>query len=532
MKTTMLQPGEALGIETELTAEVIANETEAWLSSLDEDKIREYSRLHSVEPTFKWVQPYSKTYGDVAADFAAKYGLVLDEFQRRIVRDALAVDEKGQWVNRVAGVSFLRQAGKTAIIEVIELFCSVILGEKILHTSHEVKTSAEAFDRLVGFFDNPEHVDLVQAKRRIVRAPGSQGIWFKNGGYVRFIAREKNSGRGFTVDRIIFDEAMHIKPASIATLLPTTGSGKNQNSAVMYFGTPPGPSHMGEAFTKVREEALRKATGMSWHEWSPEADSMNVDDWKTWARCNPALGAGRYQIPVIIMSRLTMSEEQFAREMLGAWVKVRSDAVVDEVAWEKIEDENSMMVGRRCLAIDVAPDRNYSAVCVAGEREDGSWHIELVDTRKGTEWLAPFVESLISTREPGWFSGVLVDEYGPTGNLLPEFKKRGVRVTTIGFKELMSANLDFFDMVNAQRVFHIGQTQLTASLGVSTKRMVGEKGWKVTRSSGDSNVTPVIAAILALYGASAKKGLKRPKRGEAPKDAPQRRPGGSLVLGW
>ena len=36
-----------------------------------------------------------------------------------------------------------------------ELYGMVVLGERFLHTAHEVKTARKAFLRIAGFFENP-----------------------------------------------------------------------------------------------------------------------------------------------------------------------------------------------------------------------------------------------------------------------------------------------------------------------------------------------------------------------------------------
>ena len=91
-----------------------------------------------------------------------------------------------------------------------------------LHTAHEVKTARKAFLRLAGFFESarqwPELAALVSEVRR---TNGQEAIVLTNGGSVEFIARSKGSGRGFTVDDLVCDEAQELGTEAYAALKPT-----------------------------------------------------------------------------------------------------------------------------------------------------------------------------------------------------------------------------------------------------------------------------------------------------------------------
>ena len=61
-----------------------------------------------------------------------------------------------KFTSSTCGLSVPRQNGKNALLEMRELYGLCVLGERILHTSHAVKTSAEAFRRYSSFFENKE----------------------------------------------------------------------------------------------------------------------------------------------------------------------------------------------------------------------------------------------------------------------------------------------------------------------------------------------------------------------------------------
>ena len=98
--------------------------------------------------------------GEDAAFLSQSYGLSPDEWQSLVVDDVLAVRADGRWVSSRCGLSVPRQNGKNGVLEIVELYKMVVLGRRILHTAHEVKTARKAFLRLCAFFENRQSPEL------------------------------------------------------------------------------------------------------------------------------------------------------------------------------------------------------------------------------------------------------------------------------------------------------------------------------------------------------------------------------------
>ena len=130
----------------------------------------------------------SSADADDAIMLGASYGLKPDEWQELVLRGWLGRRRDGKWASSRCGLSCPRQNGKNAVVEIRELFGIITLGEKWLHTAHEVKTARKAFLRLVSFFENerkyPELAELVESIRK---ANGQEAIFLKNGGSVEFV---------------------------------------------------------------------------------------------------------------------------------------------------------------------------------------------------------------------------------------------------------------------------------------------------------------------------------------------------------
>src|SRR5690625_3365262 len=264
------------------------NSTPAVLLGSQEPRVRLEPRRSE-----KW------TDGDDACFLASSYGLTPDPWQAMVVTAWLGRTQGGTLAAGRCGLAVPRQNGKNGVVEIVELFKMVVLGRRILHTAHEVKTARKAFLRLRGFFENerkwPELAALVLDIRQ---TNGQEAILLTNGGSVEFVARSRGSGRGFTVDDLVLDEAQELSDEQLEALLPTISAAPSGDPQIMMLATPPPPNADGAPWRRMRAAGVDgKDRRLSWHEWSPERAPDPLDTQallECAADTNPALG-GRLQ---------------------------------------------------------------------------------------------------------------------------------------------------------------------------------------------------------------------------------------------
>jgi phage terminase large subunit-like protein len=259
---------------------------------------------------------------DDAVFLSSSYGLTPDDWQEDALESWLGRKRDGRWAAATCGLAVPRQNGKNGAIEVRELFGMVELGEKFLHTAHEVKTARKAFRRIASFFENErEYPELAALAKEIRKTNGQEAIVLTNGGSVEFIARSRGSGRGFTVDVLVCDEAQELTNEELEALLPTISAAPSGNPQVILTGTPPKPDRpQGEAFRAVRKagEANTDAR-LAWTDFGVEDGPIpDVTDRQLWFAVNPALGS-RLQVAEVERELGLMSPEGFAVERLGWW---------------------------------------------------------------------------------------------------------------------------------------------------------------------------------------------------------------------
>lgn len=439
----------------------------------------------------------AKTYGDLAGDLAGDYGLTPDPWQQIVLNDWLAEAKDGKWASLTCGLSVPRQNGKNALIEVRELFGMVGRGEKILHTAHQLPTARKAFKRLLHFFgtqrDDPgaRFPELNALVVEVRHANGQEAILLKNGGSVEVVARSKNSGRGFTVDTLVMDEAQEMSDDDLEALMPTTSSAPLGNPQWIFTGTPPGPKADGAVFERVRLDALEgSAHRIAWHEWSlpPDAD---LDDLSLMPMANPALLSGRLQMSVIEGEHKRFSVDGFGRERGGMWAVAKSASAFGSGAWEKCSEKPADGVRLDAVGVAVSRDLGTSGLVAAGWA-GAKVQVKPLHRAPGTAWVVARCKALQVEHN----CEVVIDGGGPGAVLVPHLEKEGVRVTVAKTADVLDSCATIYDRVREGTLSHDDYPELNAAVEGAKRRKVRDR-WAWERTEGSE---PLEAMTLAVWG--------------------------------
>jgi len=444
----------------------------------------------------------------------AEMGVTFDPWQHGIGSVALGKRKNGKYAATVGGIvmSIPRQVGKTFLVGMIIIaLCVLFPGFTALWTAHRTRTASMTFASMQAMVKKKKIWPHIAAIRT---SNGEQEIRFRNGSIIMFGAREQGFGRGFDkVDAEIFDEAQILSEKALEDMVPAANQSTQEAGALLFFmGTPPRPTDPGEEFANRRSKALSgKAKNIVYVEFSADPDA-EPDDREQWAKANPSFP---HRTPVESLERMRENltdDDSFKREALGIWDAEDSSRVIDEESWHRVADPASMAIDRLSIAVDVAPDRTVAAVALAGLRADGTWHIELDDHRRGTDWVAHWVKDRAAKNR---LHSVVVDELS---GLVETRRDRhyligtDVEVTLAASegRDMAIASAKFYDSVMGASLRHTDQPQVNVALSVARKRPLGA-GWAWNRKDATSDITPVVALTLALWGAQ-NDNVKRPTR--------------------
>ncbi len=446
---------------------------------------------------------YASSSGVEAVELARMAGLVLDPWQELVLKHSLGEKSDGTWASFEVGIVVARQNGKDAILEARELAGLFLLGERLLiHSAHQFDTSLEHFRRLLYLVESTPDFD--RRVRRVSRSHGEEGIELKGGQRIRFRTRTKGGGRGFSGDFLALNEAMALPESAIGALLPTLSARPNPQVWYTASAVDQLVHEDGLVLSRVRDRGVKGGSALSYFEWSVPGDNPDdVDpdtarDPEMWAHANPGLGI-RIALEHVENERQSMDKRTFAVERLGVGDWPDPDGtgaqVIDPEKWAAAADPGSQALDPVWFSFDVMPDRSSASIGVAGARDDGTRHIEVVDRKRGTGWVVDRVCQLLKTHTS---AGVVCDGRGPGGSLVAELEERGIVVLTVTATEHAQGCGMLVDGVYQGTVRHLGASELTSAVRGATKRPLGDS-WAWSRKSSTVDISPLVAVTLALW---------------------------------
>lgn len=447
--------------------------------------------LGAQQPRVSNVPTYATSAGDEAVEFCTSIGLHLDPWQRNVLNGALGERADGKWTSFEVAALVPRQNGKGAILEARELAGLFLFEEQlILHSAHEFKTAQEAFRRVLFHVENNDA--LRKRVKRIRTSHGEEGIELTTGARLRFVARSTGSGRGFTGDTVILDEAYNLASEGMSALLPTLSA--RPNPQIWY--TSSAGMETSVQLRRVRERGLSGTPGrLAYFEWSAPAD-VDLDDPAAWAQANPALGI-RIDEDFVAAERAAMDDSGFSRERLGIWFDPSAQQVIDGRRWSALADPASQVRDPVVFAVDANPERTGAAIAVAGKRADDVGHVEVVKAGPGTGWLIDEIVRLDRKHSPvGW----VLDPSSSAGSLLTALAEHGIEPMLLTAREMAQAAGGFYEaVVEAGSLRHLDQAVLNAALaGARWRNLADARAWD--RRSSDVDISPLVAVTQAWHG--------------------------------
>ncbi|UNZ20617.1 hypothetical protein [Streptomyces sp. 891-h] len=461
---------------------------------------------------------FSYTLGPEARELARRAGLVLDDWQADAVDLMLSVRADGRWACYEYGEIVARQNGKGAILEARVLAGLLLLGEQlIMWSSHEYKTSMEAFRRFkallkqLGEMLTENLLDIDGVRIKVINTNGEESFErLDTGARVKFIARSKGSGRGFSGDLNIIDEAFAYTLLHQDALMPTLIS--RPNPQIIYTSSPPLDGESGEVMFALKQRADSGGDdSLGWRDWGvagdlDHIDQIDLDDRSLWAASNPALGT-RLTEEKILRERRAMSDAGFARERLCVWPRVsQGNTVIDPGTWVRLADPESRRSGGVALGLDISPLRDYAAVCVYGLREDGLGHAQLADYRPGTKWVIPRLVELREALGPvavamgrGTFAFLetALDKAGFVRPEDPEAPRHGDLAVTSAV-DMAAAAGQVLEAVREEAFRYVPSRHLDVAVaGAKTRQTADTIAW--TAKGADVDISPLVAMTLAMW---------------------------------
>lgn len=461
------------------------------------------------------------SHGDHVLRFLQACGLTLDDWQAYVIGGLFDVGPDQTWAATEFGALVSRQNGKGEFLvgyDLAHLFLFPRLDNRrktILHTAHEMKTAIDGFQRLVGVIEaNPK---LMARVENIYTANGQEGIVLKKrpgqqlADRIRFIARSKSSGRGFTADVLVYDEAQELSLQAQRALTYTQSQIANRQE--LFTGTVPEEGvNDSEVWQGVRDRGRSKrGRRTGWMEWTPEgsedpeiADSIDFGDPQVWCDSNPSLGIRMPLQSVVDQYERAMETDPdgFARERLSIWPNPRpaveaklSD--LDMGQWRShVDPEASVRGDGAVISLALGRGGGFATIGKAIRIDADHIAVEHHKTAAQTRWVAEELGKLKA--ELG--NALIVVDPKNAAPVLSSLDQAGIKYLSMNLDEIAAAHSLFIEYVNAGLVPHRDQDEVTKSLALATTRPLGRAGSTWEPSDPRKPISQAQAVTWALWG--------------------------------
>lgn len=475
-------------------------------------------------------------------------GVELYPWQKWLLIHALELNEDGSYRFRRVIVLVARQNGKSMLAGVLAAWWLFVDSDRhpdrippvkfrILGTAQNLDTARDVWVTVRQWCDpsaDPEEdltvrPALQRAVRKVYDVNGKEEIVLKSGIKYLIRAASRKSGRGKSSPRVLMDELREQLDWSAWDSI-------SQTTKAMYSPQLWGFSNAGDARSVVLnhqrsvalpliedwetyvESGLKSiedfANGrdmtLGWFEWSAH-DDCPLDDIDAILQSNPSIGHGEITLESVLADAKGMPEASFRTEVLCQWVTALEIPFMDGEQWAaqadppQVDEHGELeRAGSRiadgselCLAVDTSGNRRRSYIGVAGWREDGSAHVEVIAQRAGMLWV---VEHLKKVREKTGCNRVAVQSRGcPASDFVEPLKLAGFEVVEVSGTVLLNSAGRLKDRVRDGLVFHRDQPVLNMAVAHGTsKDLSGMPVWD--RFSSPVDVAPAVVVTNALYG--------------------------------
>ncbi|HVV37597.1 MAG TPA: hypothetical protein VHC63_13390 [Acidimicrobiales bacterium] len=457
-----------------------------------------------MQPAYLWVPEHRSSAGAEAIGLAETVGLVPDPEQRIAIDALLAENSLGKWA-AIEGVLIApRQNLKTFCFIVIALAKLLLFDDELISWSaHLFSTAIEAFRVMESLFTEWDH--LRRRVKHINNTNGEEGIELLTGQRIQFRARSRTRGRGLSGDTIFFDEAFAVIAAMIGSLFPTLSARPNPQAI---YGSSAGFASS-EVLRALRERGRPGGDPtLSYIEWCAEqrpcaveqcdhrpgvAVGCALDDMDLVRQANPALDR-RITRAYIRAERLSMPVREYMRERLGWWEDPEES--VDGIAldkWHACADADSEIEDGIVFAVSVAYDLTWSTIAAAGVTDFEFVHGEVVEYRRGTDWVAERLLEL--RREHG--GRIVIEVGGPRCTIADELDALGVEYEECSQKDLVDACGTLNDLIMRRAFRHLSQPELDYAVASARRRLVGD-AWTWAMRASPIEISPIKAVTMAV----------------------------------
>lgn len=484
-----------------------------------------------------------RTLGYNVIDFATEVlRISLFPWQRWLLVHLLELLPNGALRFRIAVVLVARQNGKSTVGQVLSLWFMYVYGWRlVLGTAQDLDTAEEVWQGAVDLVqeldenDEPVRPELYELLDRVVLVNGKKSLELKTGQRYKVKAANRRAGRGLSGNLVELDELREHQSWDAWGAITKTTMAQDEALILALSNAGDATSIVLRHLRMMAHAALDDPDGICAEaaDGAPAIDDDEIDDpgdaagidesdlfiaeWsappacdindrEAWAYANPSMGHSIAERTIASAAR-TDPEWVFRPEVLCQWWDSATEGPFPPGAWEKSADPQSAAAedSRIVACVDVSWDRTTSHVAIAGWRDDGLPHVEVVASRTGTDWVVAWFTDEARPHRRTW--PVVVQGKGaPASSLVDALRDAGLTVIEWGGGDLAAACGDVYDRIRAAvgegattgRLRHRSQPLLNVAAATAVTRPLGD-AWVWDRKKSPTDAAPLVAVTGALW---------------------------------
>lgn len=339
-------------------------------------------------------------------------------------------------------------------------------------------------------------------EKGFLRSNGKEAIKWRTGGRMITFPPNATGAHGQTLDIVVIDEAFAF-PDNRAEQGARHAMITRKSPQIVIQSTA-GTSESKYLREKVDDGRQRVLDGTSGHVYYLEYSVGPLDDINNpehWWRWMPALG---YTIDAdaVALEHDTLDADEFYRAYGNGWTG-SANQIIPAAAWAAAFAPASPRNGGKVwMAIDISPgvdNKGRTASVAVASYRGAEIHVAVIAYGVGTAWVAAKLGELTRLHT---VQRLYIDPTGDAGQIMADIKRTAMANLEVVDTRTMAAACGRFHQGVIDRVIrHADQQLLNAAVEGADKRTLDDS-WAWKRRTSTTDISPLVAATLAAWGAA------------------------------
>jgi len=427
---------------------------------------------------------------------AACMGITLMPWQELAAQFMMATGPDG-WLYRELAAIVARRNGKTELL-LPRIHDDLDRGRTTIHMAQNRTLPRQVYMRMGWHYEkcHPEQVGYFK------QGSGMEELALKNGGIYTITAALRGS-RGLGSDTLILDELREFETDDIlGAAVPTLASSPDPQRIYL--------SNAGSESSVILNDLKRRGEEggddlLAYLEWSAAPD-RSIEDREGWVEANPAMGRPEHPAGMRLMQTLeeayrSLSPSKFETEHLCRWVASMQPRLVSDNAWLACRSSIPVKPIRPAIGFNMDPSGHRASAVMAWPMSDGRIAcVELMDVSGDP----------IDVKQLGTDLAALVRQHGAKKAAYASWTDKDIAryvpiAEALDGKEFANASENFARVIMQGRLAWDNADDITTDLAWTARRSHDSGAWIAVPATPERSVTAVLAAIRAVWLASAPK---------------------------